>query len=151
MAERKTQRSISAHRDSRNATIGATLGNAVFRFDKRNKFLQEEIAVTHASVGGIDVERSPALWSGDQKFADFMLPTKIVYHSPSATVEECLLVVAEAMQKVENRIMLGRLFAGTGVIASGDVNAVVHRMLKDAAAHRVAVDAALGAGNGNPK
>ncbi len=105
--------------------------------------MQEKIAVAHAAVGRIDVERLPALGSGNEKFPNFVLLPEIVEQSPSASVKKSSLVVPEAVQKIKHWIVLGWMLRGAGVIASGQVNAVVNRVFQDSAVQRVAVDAAL--------
>src|ERR1700677_1380100 len=75
-----------------------------------------------------------------------MLAAKLVEQRPSSTVEERLLIVAKAMQKIEHGILLWRMFFSTCVIAGGKINAIVHRMLENPAVHRIAVNASLGVG-----
>ena len=49
------------------ARLASALADAVLRFDKRDEFLQKKIAVTHRTIGGIDVERAPAFGRGNQR------------------------------------------------------------------------------------
>ncbi len=72
-----------------------------------------------------------------------MLLTKIVEQRPSAAVEERLLVIAEAVQEIEHRILLCRILVRAGVVAGGKIDAVMDWMFQNAAVQRIAVDAAL--------
>ena len=119
------------------------LADAVFGFDQRDEFLQEKIAVAHRAVGRIDVESSPAFRCGDEEFSYLVLLPEIVEQSPSAAVEESLLVVAQAMQEVKHGIALRRTPGCAGIVAGRKVNAIVDLVFQNPAVQRVAVDAAL--------
>ena len=117
--------------------------NAVFALDVRHEFLQKEIAVAYRAVGRVDVEAAPALRRDDQKIAHLVLVAQIVEQRPAAAVEKCLLVVAQAVQKIEHRISLRRMLRRARVVAGGQVDAVMDDMFQDVAVQRAAIDAAL--------
>src|ERR1700693_5688559 len=145
MSESETQRAITSHGDAADRSIIPALADAVFRFDRRDEFLQEELAVAHRAVRGIDVERSPAFRRDDKKFSHLVLPAKIVKQCPPAAVKEGPLVVAEAVEEIQHGIFLFGPLGRACVVAGWKVDAVVNRMFQNAAVQRVTVDAALSA------
>ena len=74
-----------------------------------------------------------------------MLVAQIVEQGPAATVEERLLVVAQAVQEIKHRIATWRMLGGARIVTSRQIDAVADNLLKNAAIQRAAVDAALSA------
>src|SRR6202030_157153 len=68
---------------------------------------------------------------------------KLVQRCPAATIEEGLLVIAQTVQKIEHRMVLGRILRRAGIVACRYVDAIMHDLLKDMAVQCTAVDAAL--------
>ena len=145
MAEGETQRTVSPHRDSGDRSIVAAFADAVFPFDERDKLLQKKIAVTNRTVSGVDVETFSAFGSNNEKIAEFMLLAKIVEHRPAAAVEERFLVIAQAVEEIEHWIVLGRFVVCARIVAGWKVDAVMDRVLENAAVQSVAFDATLSA------
>ena len=135
MAEGEAQRTVSAHGDSSDRSIAAALADAVFLFDERDKFLQKKIAVANGAVGGVDVKTPPAFRSDDEKITDLLLLAKVVEHCPCAAVEKRLLVIAQAVEKIEDRIVSWRALFCAGVVASRKVDTVVDWVLENSAVH----------------
>ena len=73
-----------------------------------------------------------------------MLAAQIIEQGPAATVEEGPLIVAQAVQKIEHRIVLGGLLRRTRIVGCGQVHAVMDHLFEDVAIQSVAIDAALG-------
>ncbi len=105
--------------------------------------MQEKIAVADGAVGRVDVKTSSAFRSDDKKIAELLLLAKIVEHCPSAAVEKRFLVIAQAVEKIEHRIVLWRVLFCAGVVAGRKVDAVMDWVLENPAVHGVAFDAAL--------
>ncbi len=143
MAEGEAQRTVSAHGDSSDRSIAAAFADAVFLFDERDKLLQKKIAVANGAVGGVDVKTFSAFRSDDEKITELMLLAKVVEHCPSTAVEKRFLVIAQAVEKIEDRIVLWRALFCAGVVASRKVDAVMDWVLENSAVHGVAFDAAL--------
>src|ERR1700741_4777124 len=104
MREGEPQRAIPAHRDPADSAIGVAFADAILRFDKRNKLLQEKITVPYFAVGRVDVKSSTAFRSGDQEFSDLVLLAKVVEQRPSTAIEQRALVIPQAMQKIKHRV-----------------------------------------------
>src|SRR5215471_21071442 len=143
MSKCKSQCAVASHRNPADGAVGTSTAEVVFALDLRHELLQEEIAVAHGFIRGIDVEASPALGRHDQKVAHLALVTQIIQQSPAATVEQSLLVVAQSMQKIQNRITPRRVFLGPCVVARRNVNAISNRTLEDLAIKRAAINSAL--------
>ena len=143
MAKGETQRTVSAHGNSSDGSMAAAFTDAVFLFDKWDELLQEKIAVANGTVGGVDVKTSSAFRSYDKKIAELMLLAEVVEHRPSTAVEKRFLVIAQAVEKIEHRIVLWRVLFCAGVVAGRKVDAVMDWVLEDSAVHGVAFDAAL--------
>src|SRR5579864_8870127 len=105
MAKRQMQRAVATHGNSANATIAAAGPRAVRAFNKRQKFADEEILITFAAIARIDVEAGARIRRDNQKLAELMLLPKILDQIPPAGTDKHLLVFAEAVKKIENRIM----------------------------------------------
>lgn len=146
MAERKAKGTVATHRNAADRSILTTTTDPVSVFNRGNELLQKEIAVAHRSIRGIDIETASAFRSNDQKIADLMLLAKVIEQRPSATIEEGLLVVAEAVKKVKHGIALRRLLGCACVITGGQIDAVVNRMVENFAVQCVAIDPALRTG-----
>src|SRR6185369_9158928 len=109
--------------------------------DRRNKFLEKEIAVAQCVPRRVDVESALALRSYHEKIADFVLATKIVDDAPSAGTEKSLLILAEAMKEIQHGIAPR---CGTiRVVISRQLHAVVNRLLQNAAVQGAAIGTAL--------
>src|SRR5580704_565865 len=129
MCKGGSQRSVASHGNSADRTGTADLIDAVFVFDQRNKFPKQEIAVAHGAIRRIDVKRTSAFRSGDEKFSYLVLLAKIIQHRPSTAVEERALVVSQAVQKIKHRIFLDRLPRLGRVIAGREINAIMNGRL----------------------
>jgi hypothetical protein len=123
----------------------AASDDSVFRFDQRNKLLEKKVAIPNSPVCRVHVESASALGSDDEKLPDFVLLIEVVKQSPPTAVEESLLVVAEAVQKIKDWIALRGMLRRTRIVARGKVHAIVNLELQDAAIQSIAVDAALSA------
>ncbi len=143
MREGKAQRSVAAHGNSADGAACAAGTYSVFAFDVRQKLLQKKIAVTHGTIGGVDVKTASAFGSDDEKIAHLALVTQIFEQGPATAVEEGLLVVAEAVQKIEHRITLCWMLCGARIVFSGQIDAIVNHLLEDMAFQSAAVDPAL--------
>src|ERR1041385_2904201 len=142
MPEGVSQCAIPSHGNSADGARRAASANAVLAFNVRHEFLQKKIAGAESAVGGIDVKASPAFRCDDQKITHAMLLTQVIQQRPSSAVEQSSFVVAQAVQEIQNRI---RLLCG--VVSRGQVNAVMHCPLENAAVDRTAIDPTLGKGN----
>ncbi len=143
MRKGEVQGPVASHGNSADGSSCAAGTDAVFSLDVRQEFLQKKVAVTHGVVGGVDVEAAMSLGGNDEKVVHLVLLAQIVEQSPTAAVKEGLLVVAQAVQKIENWIPLWGMLCCTRVIARGHVDAIVGYLFKDFAVQRAAVDAAL--------
>src|ERR1700721_1715631 len=143
MGEGDPQCSIAAHGNAADRAARAPRKNAVGTFDVRHELLQKKIAVAHRAIRRVDVKASSAFRRNDEKISQLVLVTQIVEQGPSATVEQRLLVVAEAVQKIKHRIALRRISRRAGIVSRWQVDTVVNRLLENSAVQRVAIDAAL--------
>ena len=107
MAESEMERAEASHGDAVDGAISAAGGGAVALFDEGKKFLDEEIFVAVLAVLGIDVEACAAVGRGDQKIFQFVLLAEIADYVPEAGVDEELLVVAEAVEEIEDGEVAG--------------------------------------------
>src|SRR5690242_9372220 len=105
MREGQMQRAVAAHGDASDGARGAFRSDAIVAFDERNEFLKKEIFVAHAAIARIDVESSIRFRRDHEVFADFLLLPLVLDDVPAAGTYQKLLVVAEAVEKVENGIM----------------------------------------------
>src|SRR5712692_3749450 len=133
MRESKPQRAVASHGDAADGATASPSVDTVFGFDERDELLQKKIAVAGCAVGGIDVEGASAFRSDNQKLSYLVLLPKIIKQRPSAAVKQRALIVAEAVQEIEDWVCLGRMLGCTGVVAGGKVDAVVDRMFQDPA------------------
>src|ERR1700678_1397921 len=115
----------------------------IFPFDIGNKFLKEKIAVSRFSICRVDVKSFPSVRSDDKEIADLVLAPQPVQQRPAPIIKELLLISAEAVQIVENGIILPRSFRSIRIVAVRHINAVAHRMLQDFAVHGAAINASL--------
>ncbi len=69
-----------------------------------NEFLQKEIAIAESIARRIDVETALALRGHYEKVIDLVLAAEIFDYAPSAGAEQRLLVLAKAVEEVENGI-----------------------------------------------
>src|SRR5580692_2138888 len=124
MREGEAQGAIAAHRDAANGASRTAGKNPILAFHLRNEFLQKEVAVRHGAIGRVDIERAAPLWSDDQEITHLALVAQIVEQRPAAAIEEGLLVVAEAVQKIEHRVAPCRMLRRTCIVAGWQVYAI---------------------------
>ena len=141
MGEGETQRAVSSHGNAGDGPALPSRADAIFAFDRRDEFLQKEIAVAERVARRVDVETALAFRRHHQKVTDLMLAAQVFDHAPSAGAEQRLLVLAETVQEVEHGIAPRRRIFG--VIVRRQLHAVVNRLLENAAVDDVAVSAAL--------
>src|ERR1700685_4804854 len=98
MAEGKPQRPIPSHGNASNRASTTLLRGLILRFNVRNKFLHEKVAVSHLSIYRVDIESLRRVRSSDEELPDLALPSQFVQHGPAAIIEKLLLVTAEPMQ-----------------------------------------------------
>jgi hypothetical protein len=148
MVEGQVERAVAAHGDSIDGAIGAAGCDSIAVFDEGEKFLEHEIFVAILAVSGVDVEAGARIGSGDQKIREFVFVAHVFNDIPEAGVDYELFVVAEAVEEVEDREMLGFL----GVEGSRENDAVGDGAGEDFAGDGIAFDAAGGSGeNGGKK
>ena len=138
MSEGEMEGAVAAHGNAGKRAIGASGTDAVAMFDERKKFLQEEGLVADFAVAGVDVETSLAGGSGDEEFLEAASFAEILDEVPAAAVEECLIVVAESVEEIEN----GEAARFVGVKAGWQKNAIRNRVSKNFAGNGVALCAA---------
>ena len=143
MRERETQGPVAAHGNSADGAARAAGPDPVFAFNVRQEFLQKKVVVAYRALGGVDVEAAPALRRDDEKVAHLVLVAQIVEQRPSTAIEECLLVVAQAVQKIEHRITRWGMLRRARIVARGHVDAIADHLFEDVAVESAAVDAAL--------
>jgi hypothetical protein len=117
------------------------------RLDVRNELANEEIAVTHAAIGGVDVESALSFGRDYQKIGDLSLLAEVFDQVPSTAFKQSLFVIAKSMQKIKRWITPRRRAGSRQVVAGWQHNAVVNGLTEDATFQRVAIDAALGVGS----
>src|SRR5690348_11538069 len=117
MRKCKPQRAVSTHGDSANGPARTPRSNAILAFNLWHELLQKEVTVAHGAVRRVYVKAAPALRGDDEKIAHLALPAEIVEQRPPTTVEERLLIVTEAMQKIEHRISARRMLRRARVVA----------------------------------
>src|SRR5271165_939281 len=146
MCKREPERAVASHRNSTDGTTRLSGLNAVLALDVRDELLQKKIVVANRAVGRVDVEAATAFRRDDQKVAHLVLAAKIVEQSPAPAVEQSLLVIAEAVQKIKHRIAPLVMLRPARVIACRQIDAVMNNLLQDAAFQSAAIDPALGRG-----
>src|ERR1039457_4390897 len=114
------------------------------RLDVRNELANEEIAVTHAALGGGDVESALAFGRDYEKIGGLSLLAELFDQVPSTAFEQSLFVIAESMQKIKHWITPRRRAGSRRAVAGWQHNAVVNGLTEEATFQRVAIDAALG-------
>jgi len=114
------------------------------RLDVRNELANEKIAVTHAAIGGVDVEAALSFGRDYQKIRDLSLLAEVFDQVPSTAFKKSLFVTAESMQKIKHRITPRRRAGSRRVVAGWQHNTVVNGLPEDTTFQRVAIDAALG-------
>jgi hypothetical protein len=142
MMEGEMERAVAAHGNAGDGAIGAAGTYAIEAFDERKKFLQEKILVAGFAVPGIDVEAGRAGGSGDKEILEAPFFAEILDEIPGAGAEEGLLIVAEAVEEIED----GEAAGLVGVKAGRQENAVWNRARKNFAGDGVAFGAAGGGG-----
>src|SRR5581483_10939339 len=145
MAEGKMKGAVASHGDAGNRAIGAAGTGAIVALDEGEKFLEQEIVEAALAVAGIDVEAGAARRRGNQEFLELPLFPQILDQVPAAGMEKHLLVVAEAVKKVENRVAAGFL----RIIRRRQEQAIRNSALEDLAGKRIAFDTSRCRGRGN--
>jgi hypothetical protein len=140
MSECEMKRAVAAHGNAGDGAIGAAGTDAVVVLDKREKLLEKEILVADFAVAGIDVEAGFAGRSGDEEILEAVFFAEVFDEVPAAGVEESLLVVAEAVEEIQD----GETAGFVGVKAGGKENAIGNGAREDSAGDGVALDAAGG-------
>lgn len=138
---------VAAHGNAGDGAIGAAGANAVVVLDKREKLLEKEILIADFAIAGIDVETGFAGGSGDEEILEAVFFAEVFDEVPAASVEESLLVVAEAVKEIED----GEAAGFVGVKAGGKENAIGNGTREDFAGDGVALDAAGGEGRRDVK
>ena len=138
MMEGKMEGTVAAHGNAGDRAIGAALTDLIAAFDEGEKFLQEKILVTDFAVAGVDVETGAAGGSGDEEILEAAFFAEIFDEVPSAGVNKGLLVIAEAVEEIEN----GEAARFVGIKAGRQKNAVRNGAGEDFAGEGVALDAA---------
>src|SRR5487761_266957 len=138
MAKSQVQSAVAPHGNSANAAIMAAGPRAIRAFNERQEFADEEILVAVVTVARIDVETGVRVGRDDQKFAKLVLLPKILNQIPSTGADEHLLVFAQAVKKIKDRIAprLARIVTGR------QNRAVANRVAENFAANRAAFNAA---------
>ena len=143
IGKREPECTESTHRHTADAPCGAFAANRVMRLDVRDELANEEIAVTYAAIGGVDVEAAFPFGRDQQKIGELSFFTEILDQVPSTAFEYSLLVIAKSVQKVKYWIMTRRMTGSCGVVAGRQHDAIVDAFTEDAALQRVAIDTAL--------
>src|SRR6267154_1453957 len=107
------QRAVAAHGDSGDAAICAAWAGTVTRFDAGQEFLHQKILVADVAIARIDIERCVRIGRDNQKFSNLAALPQILHQIESSGVDEYLLVVAEAVEEIED----GVVARSVGVIA----------------------------------
>src|SRR5258708_4152550 len=137
MAEGQMQSAITAHRNPGNAAVGTPGLRAIAFFDSGKKFPEKKIFITKAAIPGGYVEAGASIRRDDQKIAELMPLPEVLDKIESARMNEHLLVVAEAMKKIEDGIAASFF----RVVAGRQDDAVSDGMAEDFAGRREAFGA----------
>lgn len=138
MTEGEMQGAVAAHGNARDRAIGAAWARSITAFDEREEFAQKEVLVTEFAVARVDVKAGCARGSGNEEFLEAAFFAEILDEVPAAGVEERLLVVAEAVEEIENR----EVARFVGIKAGRQKDTIWHRASKNFAGNGVALDAA---------
>ena len=137
VAEGEVECAVAAHRNSIDCAIGTARCDPVASLDEGEKFLQQKVFVAVLAVLGIDVETGAAVRRGDEEILELVIASKVVDNIPETRVDEELLVVAQAVQEIEN----GELSGLVGVEGGGEEDAVGNGPREDLARNGVALNA----------
>src|ERR1700674_1270128 len=102
MSEGEMESTVSAHGNSGNRAIGAAGAHAIAGFDEGKEFAQKKILVANFAVARVDVKAGFAGGSGDEEIFEASFFTQVFDKVPGASMDEGLLVVAEAVKEIEN-------------------------------------------------
>src|SRR5260370_5416954 len=127
MAEGQMQSAIPAHGNPCNAPGSASGLRAIALFNLGKKFPEKRILVTKAAITGVYVEAGASIRRDDQKITELTPLPEVLDKIESARMNEHLLVVAEAMKKIEDGIAAS-LFC---VVAGRQDDAVSDGMAED--------------------
>ena len=138
MAKSQVQSAIAPHGNTGDGTMAVARGDAVAFFHKRKKLLEQEILVMRFSVFRIDVEAGVRAGSSDHKLLQLPFFPHVFCEIPRAGMNEELLVVAEAVKKVQDWKVPGLVH----VKGWRKNNAIRNGAGKNLAGNGVALDAA---------
>jgi hypothetical protein len=141
MSEGEMESPVTAHGNAGDGAIGAAGADAIAAFDERKKFLQEKILVAGFAVARVDVKAGFARWSGNEEILEAAFFAEVFDEVPRAGAEKGLLVVAEAVEEIED----GKAARFVGVKAGGEKNAIWNGACENFAGDGVALGTA---GNG---
>jgi hypothetical protein len=139
MCERKAQSAVSAHGKTGDAAMAAVMKHSKMSFDVGQEFREKEVAITIATGGVVDEKAATTLRRNHKEVADFVLLAKIFDQTPTATAEKRLLVFAQAVKKIERRV----LSVFVSFVTGRQHHTVAHSAMQDLAIHAAAVDSAL--------
>ena len=127
---------VAAHGNTRNGAMTSTRRHAVVPFDEREKLLKQEIFVALFAIPRIYVEAGAAIGRGNQKLLQFTLFAHVFRQIPRAGMNEELLIIAKAVQEIED----GEMSRLIRVKRGRKDDAVRNRAGEDFARNRVALD-----------
>jgi hypothetical protein len=93
---------VATHGNPRNGAMTSARRHAIAPFDERKKFLKQKIFVAFFAIPRIYVEAGAAIRRGNQKLLQFTLFAHVFRQIPRAGMNEKLLVVAKAVQEIED-------------------------------------------------
>jgi hypothetical protein len=135
----ETQCSVAAHGKTCNAARLAAADNTKVRLDMGNEFRQEKIAVALMTVRGVDEECPSALDCYEQEVANRVPLAQVFDQPPASTLDQCLLALTEAMEKIQDRIFLVAL----SFVGGWQQHAIPYGTIKNLARETAAIDSAL--------
>src|SRR5580658_2307991 len=138
MQEGQAQRAITAHGNSADSPFGTIACGSVAMLDEGDELPQKEIFVARMAIMGIDIEAGFARRRYDQEFAYLVTLPEIFDQVPASGTDEGLLVVAEAMKKIQDR----KDTSFIGVVARRQKRAVGNLLAEDFTFHRETFGAA---------
>lgn len=104
--------------------------------------MQKKVAVTNSPVGGVDVETAFRFRGNDEKISDLILLAKVFDQIPSPRLEQSLLILAQAVQVIQNGIALCRM-TDCRIIAGRQQHTIMNGLPEDMTVQSITVDPAL--------